>query len=91
MAVPLSYIHNTPSILNSGAPYVYRLTAKNGVDFSAVQCTTTIYADLVPQACTSPIIPLSSIYPKNVKITWDKILDSDNGRDPVIFYLLEWD
>jgi len=34
MAVPLSYIHNTPSILNSGAPYVYRLTAKNGVDFS---------------------------------------------------------
>jgi hypothetical protein len=36
MAVPLSYTHNTPSILNSGAAYVYRLTAKNGVGFSAV-------------------------------------------------------
>jgi len=34
MAVPLSYVHNTPSILNSGEPYVYRLTAKNGVGFS---------------------------------------------------------
>lgn len=26
-----------------------------------------------------------------MQITWDKIADADNGRDPVIFYLLEWD
>jgi len=24
-------------------------------------------------------------------MTWDQILESENGRDPVIFYLLEWD
>jgi len=34
MAVPLSYVHTPPAILNSGGTYVYRLTAKNGVDFS---------------------------------------------------------
>lgn len=48
MAIPTSFDHIPPSILNSGAPYVYRLTAKNGVGYSLAQCTTTIDADLVP-------------------------------------------
>ena len=91
MVVPTSFNHIPPSILNSGAPYVYRLTPKNGVDYSLLKCTTTINADLVPQACNPPIILEADVKPQQVTINWVDISVDDNGRDPIIFYLLEWD
>lgn len=88
MTVPTSYVHNTPSILNSGAPYIYRLTPKNGVGYSLSSCSYTINADLVPQACTNPIITLNDIKPSQVTVNWLDIDVSMNGGDAVIFYEL---
>ena len=91
MVVPTSFDHSTPSILNSGASYVYRLTPKNGVGYSLSSCTTTIIADNVPFKCNAPIVNIADVKPQQVTITWVDIDVADNGRDPIIFYLLEWD
>ena len=47
MAVPIQQVHIPSAILTSGAPYIYRISAKNGVGYGAT-CETTMYADLVP-------------------------------------------
>ena len=48
-------------------------------------------ADLVPQACTDPIITLDDIMPSQIIVNWLDIPEAKNGGDPVIFYELEWD
>ena len=63
MVVPTSFDHSTPSILNSGASYVYRLTPKNGVGYSLSSCTTTITADNVPFKCNAPIVNIADVKP----------------------------
>jgi hypothetical protein len=48
-------------------------------------------ADLVPQACTDPIITLNDINPTKITVNWLDIPEASNGGDPVIFYELQWD
>jgi len=38
----------------------------------------------------NPVL-LADITPKSMKLTWNGIsLDTDTGRDPVIYYELQW-
>ena len=90
MTVPTFHVHNTPSILNSGMPYIYRLTPKNGVGYSLSKCSYTMNADLIPQTCNSPTIDIPDIHPQKVTIKWAPIDSALNGGDNVVFYLLEW-
>lgn len=60
MTVPLQFEHVPPAILTSGGAYMYRVSAKNGVGYG-ITCETTMYADLVPQACSTPAVAIADI------------------------------
>ena len=90
MAIPVQQVHTLSAILTSGAPYIYRLSALNGVGYGAT-CETTMYADQVPQTCSTPAVAIASIKPQQATITWSTIDPLQNGGDSEIFYLLEWD
>ena len=87
-----TYNHIPPSILTSGGTYKYRLYSKNGVGYSLPSNEIEITADKVPQACNAPVIKEDDdVQEQQIVITWTEINTLDNGGDPVIFYLLEWD
>ncbi len=90
MSVPTSYTHIPDAILTSGGTYKYRIKAKNGVDFGLPSTETSIIADQIPQV-NQPVIAVADIHPKKVIVTWTETADANNGRDPIIFYKLQWD
>jgi len=77
-------------VFPSGSIQNYKVCAQNGVGEGACG-NIAIDADLVPQAANSPVISLSDVDPKSIKLTWTEINSSDNGGDSVIYYRLEWD
>ena len=91
MNIPYSYIHYPTNMFPTGSTQTYRLTAKNGVGYGVVSTPTPMTADEVPIACNDPIIADADIYPQKVTVTWTAINDVENGRDPIIFYRLDWD
>lgn len=87
-----TYEHIPPSILTSGGTYKYRLYSKNGVGYSLSSTEVTIQADKVPQACNAPVVnEADDVDEQRIHITWTEIATANDGGDPVIFYLLEWD
>lgn len=89
MAVPLSKVHTPVAILTSGMTIKYRLTAKNGVDYGAVSTETPVLCDAVPKKVD---VPMASMIRYNyINIYWNLLTtDSDIGRDPILYYHLEF-
>jgi hypothetical protein len=54
----------------------------------------SILADGVPTFMNAPVTTIANINPSSIVLTWTGLADTDvenNGRDPVIFYDLQWD
>jgi hypothetical protein len=72
--------------------YYYRVCPKNGLGFGVCSDTFTFLSDTTPKFMFSPAISSADINPSSIKITWSAITsDLDTGRDPAVFYDLQWD
>jgi hypothetical protein len=80
------------TMLPNGKTYNYRLRAKNGVGWGVYSTVTPVLLDSTPTRMNPPVISLANITPLRMTITWTAIaFMTDGGRDPIIYYGLEWD
>jgi hypothetical protein len=87
----LSYTHNqNPSFANNRI-VKYRVRAENMVGVGQYSDPLVLLTDSVPFAMTSPIISATNITFDIIKTYWVSQSLSDNGRDPITYYSLEWD
>jgi len=79
-------------VFPSGTTNKYRVRAKNGVGNGVYSAISNVLVDQVPTYMNAPnLVPEADITPNSMKLTWNGItLDTENGRDPVIFYELSW-
>jgi len=85
-----NFIHIKADVFESNAAYQYRVIPKNLVGWGTTYSYVTITADRVPPTMNTPTTV--SINPKVIAIKWNHLLlDAENGRDLIVFYLLEWD
>ena len=76
----------------NGKTYNFRLRAKNGVGWGVYSTVTPVLLDQTPTRMNPPVIPVATITPLGMTITWTAIaFMTDGGRDPIIYYGLEWD
>ena len=89
MAIPLKYEHVPAAILTSGMTIHYRLTAKNGVNYGKVSTETPVLCDAVPRKMDTPMV--SMIRFNKIDLYWNLLTtDSDVGRDPILYYHIEF-
>jgi hypothetical protein len=67
------------------------VTAINDVGYGAASIPLTILTDNVPTYMYTPVEdPTTNA--TQINVTWQSLLlDADTGRDPIIYYKLEWD
>jgi hypothetical protein len=66
------------------------VAAINGVGLGAFSTSLTILTDNVPVRMNTPVEDPST-NASMISISWTGItLDADTGRDPIIYYRLEW-
>jgi len=87
-----SFIFTRATNFPSGSDQLFRLRAQNGVGLGAFSVERIVVADSVPLFMNAPnVVPLADITPTSIKLTWSGIsLDEHTGRDPVIYYELQW-
>jgi hypothetical protein len=92
MGLFTSFNHTQNTPFPSGANILYRICPKNGVGFGAYSNTLVVLADSVPTYMNQPVVnQVLNVAPNWIYLTWSGItLDSDTGRDPVIYYELSW-
>jgi hypothetical protein len=92
LSLQYSFVFTGETIFLSGSSQRFRLRAQNGVGLGAFSEERIAVADSVPTFMNSPNpVPLEDIAPFSIKLTWDGIsLDEETGRDPVIYYELQW-
>lgn len=72
--------------------FYYRVCPKNGVGFGACSANFTFLSDTYPKFMFPPVSTPAQVYPKWIFLTWSPITtDLQNGRDPAIFYDLQYD
>lgn len=87
-----SYEHSMPQKFAPNTNVYYRLCVQNGVGMGACSTELTVLTDDYPTFMNEPVITDANIHPTNIVLTWTGIsTDSYTGRDPIIFYGVEWD
>lgn len=80
------------TLLPNGQTYNFRLRAKNGVGWGVYSTVTPVLLDQTPTRMNPPVIAVADITPLRMTVTWTPIAYmTDGGRDPIIYYGLEWD
>jgi len=88
----LGFNITSATLLPNGMTYNFRLRAKNGVGWGVYSTVTAVKLDQTPTKMNPPVIAVADITPLSMKITWTAIAYmTDGGRDPIIYYGLEWD
>lgn len=69
----------------------YRVLPKNLVGWgTAYSPYLSVLTDTTPSTMNAPI--LVDVMPTQIKLAWTPLLtDAETGRDPIIYYRLEWD
>jgi hypothetical protein len=89
MAINNFYTHNMASIFPTGQTNFYRVSAKNGAGYGSPCTPVAVLCDEVPIYMYAPTN--SSVAYNQIKMDWTIFTDSTYiGRDPVIYYKLEW-
>ncbi len=84
-----NYIHESTTPFTRNTAFKYRVAASNPVGFGAYSDELSLSTDNVPSEVKN--LALVSTLPKQIKIKWDALLlESDTGRDTVIYYKLEY-
>lgn len=85
-----SYTHfSGENYFTPGGTSEYRVTPKNLVGWGYVPSQISILLDTYPSSMELPT--LVSVNPKKIIVNWVELLDDTvTGRDPIIYYKLEW-
>lgn len=88
---PTRTYYNITDIPKLNTNYFVCVAAENGVGIGPYSPPLTVLTDNVPTRMNNPVEDPST-NANYIKVIWDEITDEvDTGRDPVIYYKLEWD
>lgn len=88
----LSFEHSVATVFPAGVTIYYKVCAKNGVGIGACTADLAVLTDSMPTRMNEPVVTVDNITPFWIRLNWLEITsDDDTGRDPIVYYGLEWD
>lgn len=89
MSINTALTHTPGYIFPSAGTIYYRVVPKNGVGYGSPSTVTPVQSDSVPTFMNAPTN--TSVTYNSIDMSWTIITDdTDIGRDPIIYYTMEW-
>ena len=89
-----TFSHVSATVYPQNFNFEYKVCAQNQVGMGACSSTLIVLTDETPTFMNTPTVTNANINPRWIKIDWAALgttQDSQRGRDPIIFYDIQWD